>query len=69
MLIIAGYAICLGVYLIRRRHDISHIRPADIGAMSRSLVETTAVKALIGVYAVLFMAVYLLRMWVTYKPF
>jgi hypothetical protein len=69
MLLIAGYAICLAVYLIRRRDDITRIRPADIGVMSRSLVESVAVRVVLVLYAALFMGVYLIRMWYYYKPF
>jgi hypothetical protein len=69
MFMIAGYAICLAVYLFRRRKNITRIRPAEIGAMSRGLAENLAVQVALVLYAALFMGVYLIRMWYYFKPF
>jgi hypothetical protein len=68
MLMMAGYAVCLLVYFVRRRGDSTRVRPADIATMTRGLVMTIPVKATLMLYAILFFGVYLIRMWYYYQP-
>jgi hypothetical protein len=68
MLMMAGYAVSVFIFIMRRRGDIMRVRPADIAAMTRSLVQVTAVQAVILLYAILFFGIYLIRMWYHYQP-